>query len=45
MAYYLHWPFADILDLEHETRCRVIGEIGGIHTEMRPPETAADLSD
>lgn len=45
MAYYLHWPLRDILDLEHATRCRVIGEIGTIHTEMRPPETAAAVSD
>lgn len=45
MAYYLHWPFGDILDLEHAARVRVIGEIGTIHTEMRPPETAAVVSD
>ncbi|HJP73308.1 MAG TPA: DUF6760 family protein [Pseudonocardiaceae bacterium] len=45
VAYYLHWPFAEILDLEHADRVRVIGEIGTIHTEMRPPDTAAVVSD
>lgn len=45
MAYYLHWPLAEVLDLEHAARVRVIGEIGAIHTEMRPPDLAAVLSD
>lgn len=36
VAYYLHWPIGDILDLEHPARGRVIGEIGAIHQEMRP---------
>ncbi|WP_168214295.1 DUF6760 family protein [Amycolatopsis sp. BJA-103] len=36
VAYYLHWPSAEILDLEHHVRTKVIGEIGGIHTELGP---------
>lgn len=39
MAYYLHWPLDDILDLEHPARVRVIDEIGSIHQELRGPET------
>ncbi|MEC3978759.1 DUF6760 family protein [Amycolatopsis sp. H20-H5] len=31
VAYYLHWPYPDILGLEHPTRTRVIDEIGKIH--------------
>ena len=32
VAYYLHWTFDSILDLEHGVRARVIDEIGNIHT-------------
>jgi hypothetical protein len=32
VAYYLHWSFDQILDLEHRTRERVVAEIGHIHT-------------
>ncbi|MGX7829342.1 DUF6760 family protein [Actinokineospora sp. 24-640] len=32
VAYYLHWPFDSILDLEHPVRTRLITEIGNIHT-------------
>lgn len=31
VAYYLHWPLADLLDLEHPTRTRIVEEIGKIH--------------
>lgn len=31
VAYYLHWPLDDILDLEHAQRDRVIAEINKIH--------------
>jgi hypothetical protein len=34
LAYYLHWPLADILDLEHPVRARVIEEIGRIHGRL-----------
>jgi hypothetical protein len=33
VAYYLHWPHAEILDLEHATRSRLIEAIGRIHSE------------
>jgi hypothetical protein len=32
VAYYLHWDFDKILDLEHPVRTRVITEIGKIHS-------------
>jgi hypothetical protein len=35
VAYYLHWPLSDILDLEHPQRVRVVDEIGTIHTQRR----------
>ena len=31
VAYYLHWPFDSILDLEHPVRARLIDEIGKIN--------------
>lgn len=31
IAYYLHWPLAEILGLPHADRNRVIEEIGRIH--------------
>ncbi len=31
VAYYLHWSFDQILDLEHPLRTRLIGEIGKIN--------------
>jgi hypothetical protein len=34
LAYYLHWPLREILDLEHPTRARVIEEIGRIHGRL-----------
>lgn len=34
IAYYLHWSFDQILDLEHPTRERVVLEIGKIHTRQ-----------
>jgi hypothetical protein len=33
VAYYLHWSFDHILDLEHRTRTRVVTEIGKIHAQ------------
>ena len=32
VAYYLHWSFDHILDLEHGVRERVVTEIGKIHS-------------
>ena len=34
VAYYLHWPFDAILDLEHPVRERIIGEIGKINEQL-----------
>jgi hypothetical protein len=34
LAYYLHWPLRDVLDLEHPDRARVIREVGRIHSRM-----------
>lgn len=31
VAYYLHWSFDSILDLEHPVRSRLIDEIGKIN--------------
>ena len=34
LAYYLHWPLPQILDLEHPVRARVIEEVGRIHSRL-----------
>jgi hypothetical protein len=34
IAYYFHWNFDSILDLEHPMRQRLIDEIGRIHVRM-----------
>jgi hypothetical protein len=34
LAYYLHWPLNDILDLPHAARERVIDEVGKIHNQL-----------
>jgi hypothetical protein len=34
LAYYLHWPLDDILDLAHSARARVIGEVGRINAQL-----------
>jgi hypothetical protein len=39
VAYYLHWPLDAILDLEHADRCRVIDEIGSLHTLLDADRT------
>jgi hypothetical protein len=38
IAYYLHWSFDTILDLDHASRARVIEEIGKINTRISAPE-------
>jgi hypothetical protein len=30
VAYHFHWPFGEILDLEHLTRARFISEISNL---------------
>jgi len=34
IAYYLHWSFDSILELDHRTRARVIQEIGNINARI-----------
>jgi hypothetical protein len=34
IAYYLHWSFDSILELDHQTRARVIAEIGSINARI-----------
>ncbi|WP_312989656.1 DUF6760 family protein [Crossiella cryophila] len=38
VAYYLHWPFESIVDMEHPDRARVITEIGHIHGRLAAAE-------
>ena len=43
VAYYLHWPLAEILELDHRSRARVIEEIGKINDRLgaeAPPVAA-----
>ena len=34
VAYHLHWPLDDILDLEHPDRLRYVSEIARINTKI-----------
>jgi hypothetical protein len=34
VAYYLHWPLDDILDMEHPLRTRFVEEIAGINRQI-----------
>ncbi len=34
VAYYLHWPMDQILDMEHPVRSRMIDEIGRINEQL-----------
>lgn len=34
VAYHFHWPLDDILDLEHPTRQRFVGEIARINERL-----------
>lgn len=34
VAYYLHWPMDQILDMEHPIRSRMIDEIGRINEQL-----------
>ena len=31
VAYHLHWPFAEILDLEHPLRQRIVEEVARLN--------------
>ena len=32
VGYYLHWGFAEILDMDHRTRQRIVTEVGEINS-------------
>jgi hypothetical protein len=34
VAYYLHWPLDELLDLEHPVRRRFVEEIGRINRRL-----------
>ena len=34
VAYYLHWPLEEILDMEHPLRRRFVEEIGKINRHL-----------
>jgi hypothetical protein len=34
VAYHFHWPFDEILDLEHPLRRDFVGRIGGINAAV-----------
>jgi hypothetical protein len=34
VAYHLHWPLDDILDLEHADRLRYVSEVAKINTRI-----------
>ncbi|MFC0070145.1 MULTISPECIES: DUF6760 family protein [Umezawaea] len=34
VAYYLHWSFGELLDLDHRSRTAVITEVGRIHQRL-----------
>ncbi|MET8995894.1 DUF6760 family protein [Amycolatopsis sp. NPDC004169] len=34
LAYYLHWPFTELADLDHHSRSRVITEVGRINEQL-----------
>lgn len=38
VAYHLHWPLEDILDLEHPLRLRFVEEIGRINRRLAEEE-------
>ena len=41
IAYYLHWSFDSILELDHISRARVIQEIGNINAKLNSPDDSA----
>lgn len=42
LAYHLHWPYSEILAMNHLDRQRWVGEVGAINSRLNgPPEPAA----
>lgn len=44
IAYHFHWPYQDILALEHAERRRWCEEISRINEQMNAPETPSGTS-
>ncbi|MGX7826373.1 DUF6760 family protein [Actinokineospora sp. 24-640] len=40
VAYYLHWPLAELVDLDHRSRATVIAEVGRINDRLNADEAA-----
>jgi hypothetical protein len=38
VAYHLHWPFEEILDMEHPIRQRFVDEIAAINRRLNGEE-------
>jgi hypothetical protein len=34
IAYYLHWPYGEIMELDHQERRRWVAEISRIHERL-----------
>lgn len=45
IAYHLHWSLDSILELDHQTRARVINEIAGINIRLDSDPLPADPSE
>ncbi len=37
VAYHLHWPLDDLLDMEHPVRQRFVDEVGRINKRLSHP--------
>ncbi|MBV9445483.1 MAG: hypothetical protein JO345_06255 [Streptosporangiaceae bacterium] len=44
LAYYMHWSLAEILDLEHPVRARMIEEVGKIHEQIAAMEPGEQMT-
>jgi hypothetical protein len=42
IAYHLHWSLDSILELDHQTRARVINEIAGINIRLDGEDLSED---
>lgn len=39
LAYHLHWPLDDLLDLEHTDRTRLVSEVAGLNQRALQGQT------
>lgn len=44
VAYYLHWPHGELLDMDHLTRRRYLGEISRINQQISDSASGASTS-